>query len=86
MTTLARKPEGLKVQGSASLPKPHSLLLDLHYARLSLRLEGGGSQLRYNHTRQQSLKLRLRLGGRVGGSVLVATPGSVHSTFVELQP
>ena len=31
------------------------------------------------------LRLRLRLGGGVGGSVLVATPGSVHSTCIELQ-
>ena len=28
---------------------------------------------------------RLRLGGGGVGSVLVATPGSVHSTFIELQ-
>ena len=28
---------------------------------------------------------RLRLGGGVVGSVLVATPGSVHGTFLELQ-
>ena len=31
------------------------------------------------------VRLRLRLGGGVVGSVLVATPGSVHSTFIELQ-
>ena len=31
------------------------------------------------------LRLRLRLEGGVVGSVLVATPGSVHSTCVELQ-
>ena len=29
--------------------------------------------------------LRLRLRGGVGASVLVATPVSVHSTFIELQ-
>ena len=31
------------------------------------------------------VRLRLRLGGGVVGSVLVATPGSVHSTCIELQ-
>ena len=31
------------------------------------------------------LRLRLRLGGVEGGSVLVAAPDSVHSTFFELQ-
>ena len=31
------------------------------------------------------LALRLKLGGGGGGSVLVATPDSVHSTFLELQ-
>ena len=31
------------------------------------------------------LRLRLRLGGGVVGSVLVATQGTVHSTFIELQ-
>ena len=31
------------------------------------------------------LRLRLRLGGGVVGSVHVATPGSVHGTFFELQ-
>ena len=32
------------------------------------------------------LRLRLRLGGGAGGeSLLVATPGSVHGTFIELQ-
>ena len=30
-------------------------------------------------------RVRLRLGGGVGGSVLEATPDSVHSTFIELQ-
>ena len=30
-------------------------------------------------------RLRLRLGGGVVGSVLVAAPDSVHSTFFELQ-
>ena len=31
------------------------------------------------------LRLKLRLGGGVVGSVLVAAPGSVHSTCIELQ-
>ena len=31
------------------------------------------------------LRLRLKLGGGVFGSFLVATLGSVHSTFIELQ-
>ena len=31
------------------------------------------------------LGLRLRLGGGVVGSVLVATLDSVHSTFIEIQ-
>jgi hypothetical protein len=31
------------------------------------------------------LRIELRLGGGVVGSLLVATPGSVHSTFIELQ-
>ena len=30
-------------------------------------------------------RLRLRLRGCVVGSVLVATPGSVHRTFIKLQ-
>ena len=29
-------------------------------------------------------RLRLRLGEGMGGSVLVATPDSVHSTFIEV--
>ena len=32
-----------------------------------------------------SFRFRLRLGGEVVASVLVATPGSVHSTLIELQ-
>ena len=31
------------------------------------------------------LRLRVRVGWRVVGSVLVATPDSVHITFIELQ-
>ena len=31
------------------------------------------------------LDIRLRLGGGMGGSVLIATPDSVNSTFIELQ-
>ena len=31
------------------------------------------------------VRVRVRLGGGVGGSVLVATPDTVHSTFMELQ-
>ena len=30
-----------------------------------------------------ALRLRLKLGGGAGGSVLVATPDSVHSTFID---
>ena len=35
--------------------------------------------------RVRLLRNRLRLGGGVVGSVLLATPGSVHCTFIELQ-
>ena len=34
---------------------------------------------------QFQLRFRLRLEGGVVGSVVVATPGSVHSTCIELQ-
>ena len=41
-----------------------------------------GSGLSYSHTRQG--RLGLMLGGAGGGSVLVATPDSIHSTCTEL--
>ena len=31
------------------------------------------------------VRVKLRLGWGEGGSVLIATPDSVHSTFIELQ-
>ena len=42
-------------------------------------------RLRLRGTPRFRLRLRLRLGGGVVGSVLVSTPGSIHSTFIELQ-
>ena len=81
----------------ASSPTTKSLLLDLYYAgsisllNMSLRgawqceavlaLRSSGKSL----STELWLRLRLRLGGRVGGSVPLATPDSVHSTFFELQ-
>ena len=47
--------------------------------RLRIRLEVGESAQVYPH------RLRLRLGGGVDGSVLIATPDSVHGTFFGLQ-
>ena len=59
-------------------------LLDLYYSGAINRLK---SSLRgaYQCEPVLALRLRLWLARGVGGAVLVATPGSVHSTFIELQ-
>ena len=46
---------------------------------------GGGVRVRVRDMIRVRVRVRLRLGGGVVGSVHVATPGSVHGAFFELQ-
>ena len=72
--------------------------LDLHLLTLTLTLRKWAYIIRPGLGRGLMLRLggeclglglglgfAISLGGGVVGSVLVATPGSVHSTFIELQ-
>ena len=46
---------------------------------------GSGLGLGFGVGDRVGVRVRAKVMGRMVGSVLVATPGSVHSTFIELQ-